>query len=66
MFKTGDRVKLNAVWMKHSGGFGHQINSKATVVGQSRNLGCVRIVFDGQRTPNTFHQSFLTKIERIK
>lgn len=64
MFKKGDRVALNAEWMKHSGGeVGvYSINRKATVIGSSRNPGCVRIVFDGTKTPQSFHQSFFRRI----
>ncbi len=63
MFKKGDRVALNAVWHKYSGGDSDfTIGSKATVRGLSRDAGCIRIVFDGQKTPQTFHQSFLNKI----
>ena len=64
LFKTGDRVALNAVWMQHSGGDcgNHPIGRRATVVGLSRNAGCARLVFDGTKTPTTFHQSFLRRI----
>jgi hypothetical protein len=64
-FKKGDRVALNAVWMKHSGGgAGHKVNDKATVIGQSRTAPyCFRLVFDGTKTPTSFHHSFLRKLE---
>jgi len=61
MYKKGDRVALNAIWMKHSGGIGRMIGSKATVLGLSRTAGCIRIVFDGTKTPRTYHQSFLSR-----
>lgn len=65
MYKKGDRVKLNALWMKNSGGQGPAVNTKATVLGSSHTKGCVRIVIDGTKTPSTFHQSFLTKFVQV-
>jgi hypothetical protein len=63
MFKKGDRVALNAVWHKHSAGTGPGIGTKATVVGFSRLCAaCIRIVFDGKKTPQSFHQAFLRRI----
>jgi hypothetical protein len=63
IFKKGDRVALNAVWHKHSAGTGPGIGTKATVLGPSRKaLSCVRLVFDGKKTPQSFHQSFLRRI----
>jgi len=62
MFKRGDRVALNAVWMKHSGGMGRNIGDRATVLGLSRTENCVRLVFDDRKTPCTYHQTFLRGI----
>jgi hypothetical protein len=59
LFKKGDRVFLNAVWMGHAGDAGDA--GDATVIGQSRKPGCVRIVFDGRKTPNIYHQTFLSR-----
>jgi hypothetical protein len=67
MFKKGDHVALNAEWMKHSGGgvSGRMINDRATILGPSRSAAsCFRLVFDGRKTPRTFHQSFLRKIRK--
>ena len=67
MFKKGDRVALNAEWMRHSGGgvIGHMVNDRATILGPSRSAAsCFRLVFDGRKTPITFHQSFLRKIRK--
>jgi hypothetical protein len=60
MFKKGDRVALNSNWAND--GINPQRGDKATVVGQSRALGCVRVLFDGRKTLTSFHQSFLSKI----
>ena len=62
MFAKGDRVYLNDVWKKHNlGQIGPNVMN-ATVQGLSRNRGCVRIIFDGKKTPTTYHQSFLSKL----
>lgn len=66
MFKKGDRVALNATWVERAGGeIGiYTLDKKATVVGHSKNPGCIRIVFDCTKTPQSFHQMFLSKIRR--
>jgi hypothetical protein len=67
MFKKGDRVALNAEWMKHSGGMvgAYTINRRATVVGVSsiKYPSCIRIIFDGTKTPQRFHQSFFNLVK---
>lgn len=35
------------------------VGSIATVVGYSRDGECVRILIDGQKTPQSFHKNFL-------
>jgi hypothetical protein len=64
-FKTGDRVKLNAVWAKHSNEAG-EVGKRATVVGHSRKASnCIKVVFDGTKTPQSYHQSFFSWDRRI-
>ena len=62
MFKKGDRVALNGEWRPY-GNRGYAVGAKATVIGQSRSLGCVRLLFDARKTITTFHQSFLRRIK---
>ena len=63
VFKKGDRVRLSEEWGRHDKGWYkfHPVGRKATVVGQSRTKDCTRIVFEGQVTPQTFHDTFLEK-----
>lgn len=68
IFKKGDRVKLNAAWVRHCNGepsMGYLLGAKATVLGPSRShRGVVRVQFDNYEAPTSFHQSFLTKVSR--
>jgi hypothetical protein len=68
MFKKGDRVRLNAVWLAQNGGVNccPPVGTKGTIVGGSVNPACVGVVFDGQKTRQSFHQTFLTKLRRVK
>lgn len=59
-FRKGRRVVLGGEW-KDWGRRSYPIGKKAKVLGLSRTQGCVRIVFDGQKTPHAFHCSFLER-----
>jgi hypothetical protein len=64
VFKKGDRVALNSNWFVASLGMGRQVGSKATVLGLSRTKYCVRVLFDGLKKPQIFHQSFFNFVRR--
>lgn len=61
-FSKGDKVKLGGDWAQHcqynTSRFS-PVGKRGTVVGQSRTKDCTRIIFDGQKTPQTFHNTFL-------
>lgn len=64
VFNPGDRVELNEEWAEHchyAPGKNFPVGRVATVVGFSRTPDCTRIVFEGQVTPQTFHDTFLTR-----
>ena len=69
MFKAGDRVKLNSEWTKASGGiknYGYEKGREGVVTGPSRIEMCTMVLFDGDKRPSFWHQSFFTKIRRSK
>lgn len=59
-FRKGRRVVLGGEWMDW-GDSKFPVGKKAKVVGLSRTQGCIRIVFDGQKTPQSWHCSFLER-----
>lgn len=64
-FNPGDKVKLGGDWALHcmyNPPKSNPVGKTATVVGYSRTHDCTRIVFDGQVTPQTFHNSFLERV----
>lgn len=63
-FQVGDKVKLGGDWALHCQYCppkSNPVGKVATVIGQSRTPDCTRIVFDGQVTAQTFHNTFLEK-----
>jgi hypothetical protein len=59
-FKVGDIVVLNEEWGRHNCyAKSHPVGKIAEVVGHSRTPNCTAIVFEGQVTRQTFHNSFL-------
>jgi hypothetical protein len=64
-FEKGEQVQLNGVWQKHcfAPSKAYPAGRRAVVVGASRTKGCIRIIFDDQKTVQTFHDSFLTKVD---
>ncbi len=67
-FRVGRRVVLGGEW-KDWGFFEGKkfpVGKKAKVVGLSRTQGCIRIVFDGQKTPQSWHCTFLERVHGTK
>lgn len=63
-FQVGDKVKLGGDWAQHNQYAPSKkfpVGRTATVVGYPRNYpyDCTRIVFDGNVTPQSFHNTFL-------
>lgn len=61
-FRVGRRVILGGEWKDWGFSKRFPVGKKAKVVGLSRTQGCVRIVFDGQKTPQSFHCTFLERV----
>lgn len=57
-FKKGDRVQFSPEWL--GSGVGHN-QRYGTIIGHARNPDCVRVRFDGTKTPQAFHVAFLEK-----
>jgi len=58
-FIKNDKIQINtfgADWLGIAKG------KKGTVVGFSRTPLCVRVIFDGQKTPQIIHESLISKI----
>jgi hypothetical protein len=60
-FATGDRVRLNEVGRARSPKLGQRLG---TVEGVSRTGNSLRVVFDGGRTANSIHRSYLEVVTR--
>lgn len=59
-FTKGDRVKLGGDWKDFCPEETvYLVGRKAEVVGFSRDRECCRVVFDGTKTPQPFHCTFL-------
>jgi hypothetical protein len=66
-FRKGRRVVLGGEWKQWRWEVKTPpIGQKAKVVGLSRTQGCIRIVFDGQKTPQSWHCSFLERVHGTK
>ena len=67
-FDKGDRVALNQEWVTHNAGrpdARYPKGREAAVIGFTRIYPeCIRVVFDGQKTPTTFHESFFSLVRR--
>ena len=63
-FKKGDRVKLNSLWTNLAAVTWTRWRS-GTIIGPSRTKNCWRLIPDGYKTPQTFHEDFLDAEEAI-
>lgn len=63
-FVKGDRVRHSAkgieVLLKDTP---HRANLIGTIMGYCRDPKCIRVCFDGQKTPTAYHKSFLEKVQ---
>jgi hypothetical protein len=59
-FRVGRKVRIGGDW-KDLGWKIPKAGKKAKVVGLSQTQGCIRIVFDGRKTPQVWHSSFLER-----
>jgi hypothetical protein len=60
-FRKGRRVVLGGDWKDWGWSKNFPIGRKAKVIGLSRTQGCIRIVFEGKKTPQSWHCSFLER-----
>lgn len=60
-YPKGTRVRLGGRWKTWKGDNNFPVGKEGTVLGLSRTEGCIRLVFDGQKTPQTWHYTFLER-----
>lgn len=62
----GTIVSLNDAWVRHcqyAPWKNYPKGRRALVVGPSRTPECTRVIFDGNKTVTTFHNSFLSPVQ---
>jgi hypothetical protein len=59
-FSLGDRVRMNALGRRSFPGSGHRI---ATVMGYGQMASVVRVLFDGNRTPESYSIIFWERVD---